>query len=103
MMLSRRSSGGAGPVEKISRRLEPQSQHEGSEAAGRRQHRHPAQGFEQAVGPGQQRLTVGLVGDPAYGGAGLPMFVGVLFGEYECSADLAFSMYPGSPAAPSRR
>ena len=38
---------------------------------------------------------VGLAGDPKYGGQGLPMFVGALFGEYECSANIAFSMYPG--------
>jgi acyl-CoA dehydrogenase len=38
---------------------------------------------------------VGLAGDPAYGGQGLPPFLAVLFSEYECSANLAFSMYPG--------
>src|SRR5271154_7056398 len=38
---------------------------------------------------------VGLAGDPNFGGQGLPMFVGALFGEYECSANIAFSMYPG--------
>jgi acyl-CoA dehydrogenase len=38
---------------------------------------------------------VGLAGDPAYGGQGLPPFLAVLFSEYECSANLAFAMYPG--------
>jgi acyl-CoA dehydrogenase len=38
---------------------------------------------------------VGLAGDPAYGGQGLPPFLAVLLSEYECSANLAFSMYPG--------
>src|SRR5271157_2783909 len=38
---------------------------------------------------------VGLAGDPAYGGQGLPPFLAVLFSEYECSGNLAFAMYPG--------
>ncbi len=38
---------------------------------------------------------VGLAGDPAYGGQGLPAFLAVLFSEYEYSANVAFSMYPG--------
>ena len=38
---------------------------------------------------------VGLAGDPAFGGQGLPHFLAVLFSEYEYSANLAFSMYPG--------
>jgi acyl-CoA dehydrogenase len=38
---------------------------------------------------------VGLAGDPAYGGQGLPTFLAVLFNEYANSANLAFSMYPG--------
>ena len=37
----------------------------------------------------------GLRAIPTIGGQGLPMFVGALFGEYECSANIAFSMYPG--------
>ena len=52
-------------------------------------------GFKQAYRSLVEGGWVGLAGDPAYGGQGLPMFVGVLFGEYECSANLAFSMYPG--------
>ena len=38
---------------------------------------------------------VGLAGDPAYGGQGLPTFLAVLFNEYANSANLAFFMYPG--------
>ena len=52
-------------------------------------------GFKQAYKALVEGGWVGLAGDPAYGGQGLPMFVGALFGEYECSANLAFSMYPG--------
>ncbi len=36
-----------------------------------------------------------LMGDPAYGGQGLPHVVGVAFEEYLCSANMAFAMYPG--------
>jgi len=36
---------------------------------------------------------VGLAGDPAFGGQGLPHFLGVLFDEYENSANQAFAMY----------
>src|ERR1700735_740528 len=52
-------------------------------------------GFKQAYKALVEGGWVGLAGDPAYGGQGLPLFVGALFGEYECSANLAFSMYPG--------
>ncbi len=52
-------------------------------------------GFKQAYKSLVEGGWVGLAGDPTYGGQGLPMFVGALFGEYECSANLAFSMYPG--------
>ena len=52
-------------------------------------------GFKQAYKSLVEGGWVGLAGDPAYGGQGLPMFVGALFGEYECSANIAFSMYPG--------
>ena len=52
-------------------------------------------GFKQAYKALVAGGWVGLAGDPAYGGQGLPMFVGALFGEYECSANIAFSMYPG--------
>lgn len=36
-----------------------------------------------------------LMGDPAYGGQGLPYMVGVLFEEMLCSSNLSFSLYPG--------
>jgi alkylation response protein AidB-like acyl-CoA dehydrogenase len=52
-------------------------------------------GFKQAYKRLVEGGWVGLAGDPSYGGQGLPMFVGALFGEYECSANIAFSMYPG--------
>jgi hypothetical protein len=52
-------------------------------------------GFREAY----QRLVeggwVGLAGDPAYGGQGLPTFLAVLLSEYGYSANIAFSMYPG--------
>ncbi|MGA8582767.1 MAG: acyl-CoA dehydrogenase C-terminal domain-containing protein, partial [Roseiarcus sp.] len=52
-------------------------------------------GFKQAYKWLVEGGWVGLSGDPAYGGQGLPSFMGALFGEYECSANIAFSMYPG--------
>ena len=52
-------------------------------------------GFKQAYKGLVEGGWVGLSGDPAYGGQGLPSFMGALFGEYECSANIAFSMYPG--------
>ncbi len=52
-------------------------------------------GFRQAYKSLVEGGWVGLAGDPRYGGQGLPMFVGALFGEYECSANIAFAMYPG--------
>ncbi len=52
-------------------------------------------GFKEAYKRLVEGGWVGLAGDPAYGGQGLPSFMGALFGEYECSANIAFSMYPG--------
>jgi acyl-CoA dehydrogenase len=52
-------------------------------------------GFREAYKALVEGGWVGLAGDPAYGGQGLPTFVGALIGEYECSANIAFSMYPG--------
>ena len=52
-------------------------------------------GFKQAYKSLVEGGWVGLAGDPKFGGQGLPLFVGALFGEYECSANIAFSMYPG--------
>ena len=52
-------------------------------------------GFKQAYKALVEGGWVGLAGDPAFGGQGLPHFLAVLFSEYENSANLAFSMYPG--------
>jgi acyl-CoA dehydrogenase len=52
-------------------------------------------GFKQAYEALVEGGWVGLAGDTAYGGQGLPSFLAVLFSEYEYSANLAFSMYPG--------
>ncbi len=45
-------------------------------------------GFKQAYKGLVEGGWVGLAGDPNFGGQGLPMFVGALFGEYECSANI---------------
>jgi alkylation response protein AidB-like acyl-CoA dehydrogenase len=37
----------------------------------------------------------GLTGDPEYGGQGLPYVLGIAMNEMCCSANFAFSMYPG--------
>ena len=52
-------------------------------------------GFKQAYKALVEGGWVGLAGDQKYGGQGLPHFLAVLFSEYECSANLAFAMYPG--------
>jgi acyl-CoA dehydrogenase len=52
-------------------------------------------GFRQAYEALVEGGWVGLAGDPAYGGQGLPPFLSVLFSEYAYSANLAFAMYPG--------
>ena len=52
-------------------------------------------GFKQAYKALVEGGWVGLAGDPSYGGQGLPTFLAVLFSEYEYSANVAFSMYPG--------
>src|SRR5271157_4643532 len=52
-------------------------------------------GFREAYKSLVEAGWVGLAGDPKYGGQGLPLFLGALFGEYECAANIAFSMYPG--------
>ena len=38
---------------------------------------------------------VGITGDPAYGGQGLPQAIGALLSEYAISANASFEMYPG--------
>src|SRR5579871_398528 len=52
-------------------------------------------GFKEAYTALVEGGWVGLIGDSKYGGQGLPHLIGALFHEYECSASLAFSMYPG--------
>ena len=52
-------------------------------------------GFKSAYKALVEGGWVGLAGDPAFGGQGLPPFLAVLFSEYECAANLAFAMYPG--------
>jgi acyl-CoA dehydrogenase len=52
-------------------------------------------GFRQAYKALVDGGWVGLAGDPAFGGPGLPMFLAVLFSEYAYGANIAFSMYPG--------
>jgi acyl-CoA dehydrogenase len=52
-------------------------------------------GFKEAYKALVEGGWVGLAGDPAFGGQGLPAFLAVLFSEYEYSANVAFSMYPG--------
>ena len=52
-------------------------------------------GFKEAYKALVEGGWVGLAGDPAFGGQGLPPFLAVLFSEYANSANIAFSMYPG--------
>ena len=52
-------------------------------------------GFKQAYRGLVEGGWVGLAGDPAYGGQGLPLFLAALFSEYAYGANIAFSMYPG--------
>jgi acyl-CoA dehydrogenase len=53
------------------------------------------EGFKQAYKALVEGGWVGLAGDPAFGGQGLPPFLAVLFSEYGYGANIAFSMYPG--------
>jgi acyl-CoA dehydrogenase len=52
-------------------------------------------GFKQAYKAFVDGGWVGLAGDPAYGGQGLPHFLAVSLSEYTIAANLAFAMYPG--------
>ena len=52
-------------------------------------------GFREAYRAMVEGGWVGLAGDPAYGGQGLPHFLAALFGEYSDAANIAFAMYPG--------
>ncbi|HEY1943894.1 MAG TPA: acyl-CoA dehydrogenase C-terminal domain-containing protein [Roseiarcus sp.] len=52
-------------------------------------------GFKEAYKAFAEGGWVGLAGDPAYGGQGLPHALAVALSEYSIAANLAFSMYPG--------
>ena len=52
-------------------------------------------GFKEAYKAYVEGGWVGLAGDPAYGGQGLPHFLAVALSEYTIAANLSFAMYPG--------
>ncbi len=52
-------------------------------------------GFKEAYKAFAEGGWVGVSGDPAYGGQGLPGFVTLALNEYAISANQAFAMYPG--------
>ena len=52
-------------------------------------------GFKEAYKAYAEGGWVGLDGDPAYGGQGLPHFLAVALSEYTIAANLSFAMYPG--------
>ncbi len=52
-------------------------------------------GFKEAYKAFVEGGWVGLAGNPAYGGQGLPHALAVALSEYSIAANLAFSMYPG--------
>ncbi len=52
-------------------------------------------GFKEAYKAFAEGGWVGLDGDPAYGGQGLPHFLAVALSEYTIAANLSFAMYPG--------
>ena len=51
-------------------------------------------GFREAYKAYVEGGWVGLAGDPAYGGQGLPYFLAVALSEYTIAANLSFAMYP---------
>ncbi len=51
-------------------------------------------GFREAYKAYVEGGWVGLAGDPAYGGQGLPHFLAVALSEYTIAANLSFAMYP---------
>jgi alkylation response protein AidB-like acyl-CoA dehydrogenase len=53
------------------------------------------EGFKQAYKTYIEGGWGGLTGDPEYGGQGLPYVLGIAMNEMCCSANFAFSMYPG--------
>ena len=52
-------------------------------------------GFKEAYKAYVEGGWVGLAGDAAYGGQGLPHFLGAALSEYLIAANLSFAMYPG--------
>jgi acyl-CoA dehydrogenase len=52
-------------------------------------------GFKKAYKTFAEGGWVGIAGDPAYGGQGLPYFLSLALNEYAISANQAFAMYPG--------
>ena len=52
-------------------------------------------GFKEAYKAYADGGWVGLAGDPAYGGQGLPHFLALALNEFAISANQAFAMYPG--------
>jgi hypothetical protein len=52
-------------------------------------------GFKEAYKAFAEGGWVGLAGNPAYGGQGLPHALAVALSEYSISANQAFAMYPG--------
>jgi alkylation response protein AidB-like acyl-CoA dehydrogenase len=52
-------------------------------------------GFKEAYDTFRNSGWTSLAGDPAYGGQGLPEVINKLVEEMICSANLAFSLYPG--------
>jgi acyl-CoA dehydrogenase len=52
-------------------------------------------GFKEAYKAFAEGGWVGIAGDPAYGGQGLPNFLALALNEYAISANQSFAMYPG--------
>jgi alkylation response protein AidB-like acyl-CoA dehydrogenase len=52
-------------------------------------------GFKQAYDAVVEGGWTGLIGDPQYGGQGLPYVLGLAINEMMASANMAFTMYPG--------
>jgi acyl-CoA dehydrogenase len=52
-------------------------------------------GFKEAYKAYAEGGWMGVSGDPAYGGQGLPNFLSLVLNEYAISANQAFAMYPG--------
>src|SRR5271166_3829200 len=59
-------------------------------------------GFKEAYDQFREGGWVGLTADPAYGGQGLPHFMGSVLDEMVSAANIAFGMYPGLSAGAYR-